>query len=113
MMLLALKLFSDTVLFWGLFITLWQHRLFVGTSIMVESPPDMANWNRQLTGLAIRGFAGEMVLLVLTIGAIQLNIHQLMENPRFKDLLVDDTLQVPAPPLLPVIMLQMGFVKML
>jgi hypothetical protein len=110
MMLLALKLFSDTVLFWGLCLTLLQHRLFVGPSIMDEIPPDMANRNRQLNGHSIRGFTRGMVLLVFTIGVVQLTIYQPMENPKLKGLLVDDTPQVPVPPLLLVIMLQMGFV---
>jgi hypothetical protein len=105
MILLASKLFSDTVLVWGLFLILLQHRLFIGASIMVESPSDMANQNRQLTELAIRGVAGGMILLVPTIGVIQLNIYQLMENPKFKELLVDDMPQVPVPPLLQVTML--------
>jgi hypothetical protein len=104
-MLLALKLFSDTVLVWGLLLILLQHRLFVGASIMVERPSDMANQNRQLTELAIRGFTGGMILLVPTIGAIQLNIYQLMENPKFKELLVDDMPQVPVTLLLQVTIL--------
>jgi hypothetical protein len=72
---------------------------------MVESPSDMANRNRQLPELAIRDFAGGMAVLVPTIGVIQLNIYQPMENPKFKDLLVDDMPQVSFPPLLQVAML--------